>query len=324
MKKRMEDKELGFGSKTSAQRSRLIQRDGSFNIQRIEQSKINSFSIYHALITMSWKKFNAIVFIYFMVINILFASCYYLAGVEGLNGIESVSEFDKYLEAFFFSTQTFSTVGFGRLSPGDHLTSSIAAIESLVGLLGFALATGILYGRFSRPKARILFSNNAIIAPFKNGTAFQFRIANKMRNSQITDMEARVSVAKFEIENGVKVRRFLPLELELKKIVFFPMTWTVNHPITEDSPLYGMTENDLKEANVEFLILLTGYDDGFSQTVNTRSSYTYEEVVYGAKFKSVFGENEKGQTTQDLNKINDFEMVELNSFAVHLSVNKNN
>ncbi len=135
-------------------------------------------------------------------------------------------------------------------------------------------------------------------------------------------MEARVTVAKFEMENGVKVRRFLPLELELKKIVFFPMTWTINHPIDENSPLNGMTEKDLKDANAEFLILLTGYDDGFSQTVNTRCSYTFEEVVYGARFNSVFGENEKGQTTQDLNKISYYERVSLNPDTVNFAVNK--
>ena len=162
MKKIIEDKELGFGTKTSDQKSRLIKRDGSFNIHRIEPSKWNSISIYHALITMSWNKFNTIVFIYFIGINLIFASCFYFVGVEGLNGVESTTEFDKFLEAFFFSTQTFSTVGFGRISPGSHLTSAIAAIESLVGLLGFALATGILYGRFARPKARIIYSKNAI------------------------------------------------------------------------------------------------------------------------------------------------------------------
>jgi inward rectifier potassium channel len=311
MKKFVENKELGFGTKTSTQQSRLIKTDGSFNIHRIEQSRWNSTSIYHALITMSWNRFNFIVFIYFIIINLFFATCYYFVGVDGLNGINSVTEIDKYIEAFFFSTQTFSTVGFGRISPTNHLTSGIAAIESLVGLLGFALATGILYGRFSRPKARIVYSKNALIAPFKNGTAFQFRIANKMRNSQITDMEARITLAKFEDENGVKVRRFLPLELELKKIVFFPMTWTINHPIDENSPLFGMTEDDLKEAKVEFLILLNGYDDGFSQTVNTRYSYTFEEVVYGAKFISVFSTNENGQTAQDLNKISDYVLTTL-------------
>lgn len=306
------ENELGFGSKTSTQRTRLINKDGSFNIDRIEISRWSSTSTYHALTRMPWYEFTAIVFLYFIVINLIFACLYYAVGVEGLNGIDATTEFDKFLEAFFFSTQTFSTVGFGRLSPATHGTSTIAAIESLVGLLGFALATGLLYGRFARPVARMLFSRNAIIAPFKEGNAFQFRLANKMRNSQITDMSCRVTVAKFEVENGTKIRRFRPLDLEVPNIVFFPMTWTINHPIDENSPLYGMTEADMKEADVEFLVSLNGFDDTFSQNVSSRHSYTYEELVYGAKWISVFNQNEKGQTSQDLRKISDYEKVRLN------------
>jgi inward rectifier potassium channel len=260
---------------------------------------------------MPWRKFNTIVFIYFISINLIFACLYYFTGTDGLRGVEATSEADKFLEAFFFSTQTFSTVGFGRLSPGDHITSGIAAIESLVGLLGFALATGLLYGRFSRPVARILFSKNAIIAPFREGKAFQFRLANKMRNSQITDMTCRVTVAKLEIENGVTIRRFRPLDLEVSNIIFFPMTWTINHPIDENSPLYGMSHDDMKEADLEFMISLNGFDDTFSQNVSSRHSYTYEELIYGAKWISVFGVNERGQTTQDLRKISEYELVTL-------------
>ena len=309
--KKKEENELGFGTKTSAQKSRLINKGGSFNINRIEQSRFGSTSVYHALITMNWQKFNLIVFVYFVAINLFFACCYYFAGMEGLKGWQASNERDKFLEAFFFSTQTFSTVGFGRISPGNNLSSSIAAIESLVGLLGFALATGLLYGRFSRPVARILFSENAIIAPFKGATAFQFRLANKMRNSQITDINCRVTVAMFENENGVKIRRFRPLELELKSIIFFPMTWTINHPINEDSPLWGMGYKDLVEADVEFLVMLSGFDDTFSQTVNVRHSFTHEELIYGAKFISVFGTTSKGQTSQDLRKLSEHELVNL-------------
>jgi len=309
--KKKEENELGFGSKTTGQKSRLINKDGSFNINRIEQSNWGSISVYHLLISMSWRKFNLIVFIYFVVINLFFAFLYYFSGMEGLKGWEAQTEIDKFLEAFFFSTQTFSTVGFGRISPGNNFASSIAAIESLVGLLGLALATGLLYGRFSRPVARLMFSKNAIIAPFKDEKAFQFRLANKMRNSQITDMTCRVTVALFETENGVKMRRFRPLELELKNIIFFPMTWTINHPINEDSPLWGMTLADMVEADVEFLVSLTGFDDTFSQTVNSRYSYTHEELIYGAKFISVFSTNSKGQTSQDLRKISDYELVKL-------------
>jgi len=309
MRSKKEESELGFGTKTSSQRSRLINKDSSFNIDRIEQSKLGSFSIYHSLVTMTWWKFTLFVVVYFIVINLLFTCLYYFTGPEGLKGIEGTTEYDKFLGAFFFSTQTFSTVGFGSISPASHTASSIAALESMIGVLGYALATGLLYGRFSRPKVRLLFSENAIIAPFKEGKAFQFRIANKMRNSQISDMECRVTLAKLENENGVMVRRFRPLELELKKIVFFPMTWTINHPIDENSPLWGMTEKDLIESDAEFMILLNGFDDTFAQTVNTRYSYTHEEVIYGAKFISVFGQNKNGQVVQDLNKISQFEKV---------------
>ena len=311
MTKKAEENELGFGTKTSSQKTRLINKDGSFNIDRIEQSRLGSTSIYHALITMSWRKFNLIVFTYFVIINVFFASCYYFSGMDGLIGWAAASEKDKFMEAFFFSTQTLSTVGFGRISPGNNISSSIAAIESLIGLLGFALATGLLYGRFSRPVARLIFSKNAIIAPFKEGKAFQFRLANKMRNSQITDMNCRVTVAKLETENGVKIRRFRPLELELKNIIFFPMSWTINHPINEDSPLWGMSAQDMEEADLEFLISLNGFDDTFSQNVNTRYSYTHEELIYGAKFISVFSTNSKGQTSQDLRKLSDYELVKL-------------
>lgn len=309
MRSKKEESELGFGTKTSSQRSRLINKDSSFNIDRIEQSRFGSVSIYHSLVTMTWWKFTLFVVVYFIVINLLFTCLYYFTGPGGLKGIEGTTEYDKFLGAFFFSTQTFSTVGFGSISPSSHTASSIAALESMIGVLGYALATGLLYGRFSRPKVRLLFSENAIIAPFKDGKAFQFRIANKMRNSQISDMECRVTLAKLENENGVMIRRFRPLELELKKIVFFPMTWTINHPIDENSPLWGMTEKDLIESDAEFMILLNGFDDTFAQTVNTRYSYTHEEVIYGAKFISVFGQNKNGQVVQDLNKISQFEKV---------------
>lgn len=305
-RKNQDYSELGFGTKTNAQRSRYINKDGSFNIERIELSNWNSTSIYHSLITMHWRKFNTIVFIYFMCINLLFACLYYFVDIDGLNGITYTSAFGKFMDAFFFSTQTFTTLGFGRISPSDHVTSAIAAIESLIGLLGFALATGLLYGRFSRPVAKLMYSERAIIAPFKDGKAFQFRVANKMRNSQLTDMECRVTVAKLEIENGVPIKRFRTLELEIGKILFFPMAWTVNHPIDENSPIYGMSLEDMKNADVEFLISMIGFDDTFSQTVSTRYSYTYEELSYGAKFKSIFS-SRNGRTSQDLNKLSDYE-----------------
>jgi inward rectifier potassium channel len=311
LKQKIKNEELGFGTKTNEQNTRYINKDGSFNIDRTEISRWKSLGVYHALVAMSWRKFNLIVLIYFVLVNVLFACLYYFTDMDGLMGVKANTELDKFLEAFFFSTQTFSTVGFGRISPGAHITSTIAAIESLFGLLGFAIATGLLYGRFSRPVARILYSNNAIIAPFKDGLAFQFRIANQMRNSQISDLHCKVSVAKMENENGNQIRRFKTLDLEISNIMFFPMTWTLNHPIDENSPLYGMSLDDLKKADAEIMIWLSGFDDTFSQTVSTRYSYTCNEIIYGAKWVSVFGKNKSGSTTQDLTKLSEYESVKI-------------
>jgi inward rectifier potassium channel len=303
------NEELGFGTKAQDINTRFINRDGSFNVNRIEISRWKSWGIYHALVSMSWRKFNLIVFIYFMSINLLFACVYYFIGVEQLQGVSALNESGKFWEAFFFSTQTFSTVGFGRISPLGHWASIVAAIESLFGLLGFALATGLLYGRFSRPVARMLYSDNAIIAPFKEGKAFQFRIANQMRNSQISDLHCKVSVAKLELENGNYVRRFRPLELEINNIMFFPMTWTINHPIDENSPLCGLNEEDFKNSDAEFLISLSGFDSNFSQTVSTSYSYKWQELIYGAKWQSVFVTDSNGAVTQDLNKLSKYDKL---------------
>ncbi|MFI5148711.1 MAG: ion channel [Bacteroidia bacterium] len=309
-KKEKED-ELGFGTKVTERNSRFIHPDGSFNVHRKEVSNWDSISIYHHLISMKWRRFNTIILLYFITMNALFASIYYWIGVENMTGSKSITPLGKFFDAFYFSAQTLTTVGYGGLSPGNHLMNAVASIEALLGVLGFALITGLLYGRFSRPTAKIMFSRRAIIAPFKEGTAFQFRLANQLKNSQLIEVECKVSVSLLEEDHGKKVRKFRPLELEIKKINFFPMSWTINHIINDSSPLYGLSAQDLEEADAEFMILITGFDDTFSQTVNARYSYKYFETVYGAKFKSVFSFDPQGKTIQDLNLLSVYEEAEL-------------
>src|SRR5262249_29544799 len=149
------------------------------------------------------------------------------------------------------------------------------------------LATGILFARFSRPTAKILFSRNAIIAPYRENIAFEFRIANERKN-QIIELEAKVLFTRFEPIDGSSTRRYYSLALERSKVAFFPLTWTIVHPITPTSPLYGLTDQDLRETRAEFLILLTGIDETFSQTVHSRSSYRADEVIWNARFTDVF------------------------------------
>lgn len=286
---------------------RVINRDGSFNVVRRGLGFLESFSIYHWLISMSWIKFCSIIFVSYLTINTLFATLYYIGGEENFEGIETSSEFDKFLNEFFFSTQTFTTVGYGRVNPVGIYANVISSIESLIGLLSLALATGLLYGRFSRPMAKIIYSEKAIIAPFNEMNAFQFRIANKRADHQMVDVEIELMLS---IEEGDK-RKVFDLKLEYSKINFFTSTWTVNHPITEESPLYSISEIDLKNMDAEFLILLKGFDDTFAQIVHSRSSYRFNEIVWGAKFVNIYSRTGDGDTLIELDKISLYEEAAL-------------
>ncbi len=298
-------KDLGIGAKDLSKSKRIINKDGSFNVRKTGLGFVESFRFYHYLVTVSWPKFILIVFSGYVAINFIFAVIYYLIGTDHLLGIIANSELQKFEESFFFSAQSFTTVGYGRISPIGMLTSTLASFEALIGLLALALATGLLYGRFSRPIPKIIYSKNALIAPFKDIKGFMFRIANKQK-SQMVDVEVRVMLSIFENTNGNRTREFYNLNLEYNSINFFPTLWTVNHPVEEDSPLYGMTETGLKAGQAEFLVLLKGFDDTFAQTVHDRFSYTAEEVVWDAKFVNIYGTDEKGNGTVALEKISDF------------------
>ncbi len=291
-------------------RQRLLNKDGSFNSRRKGLSFWETFNFYHYLVGISWLKFSVIIFAGYVFLNFLFAVVYYLLGVDThLLGVIASNELDKFLESFFFSAQSFTTVGYGRISPVGVWTSSIAAFESLVGLMCLAIATGLFYGRFAKPVSKVLYSKNAVIAPFKDVTGFQFRIANEQK-SELIDVEVRVmfSILKEENANSPN-RKYYNLKLEFSKINFFSLIWTVNHIIDSDSPLYSLTKDDLTNGHAEFLILIQGYDDTFMSNVHSRSSYRHNEILWNAKFANVYGFDEDGRTTVSLDKISETESV---------------
>ncbi|MFL6195892.1 MAG: ion channel [Thermoanaerobaculia bacterium] len=281
------NRDLGFGSVVARQsRKRLLNRDGSFNVVRDGLSYFQSLSPYHYLLTTTWPRFLGLVIVFFIVTNAVFGAAYFACGPGQLAGSKAASLPAQYLEDFFFSVQTFATIGYGSMYPAGTAANVLVTLEALIGLLGFALATGILFARFSQPTAKILFSQNAIIAPYRGYTAFEFRIANARRN-ELIQVEAQLNLTRFRLD-GSGMREFLPLRLERQKVVFFPLAWTIVHPIDERSPLYGATAEDLEEWDAEFLILLSGIDETFSQTVHARSSYKANEIVWGARFTSLF------------------------------------
>lgn len=309
------DRDLGFGSVVSQQRHlRLLNRDGSFNVLR-QQSLLDSLGSYHSLLMMSWSRFMALVLISYVAMNAIFATLYVLCGPKALQ-TTSGSEFSSpLLKAFFFSVHTFSTIGYGNIVPAGLAANIVVSIESLFGLLGFALATGLLFARFSRPTAKILFSDSGIIAPYSGITAFQFRIINA-RNNQIIELGARVLLSKFENVDGNRIRKYYPLSLEREKVVFFPLAWTIVHPIDEKSPMYGCTQQDLITSDAEFLILLTGIDETFSQTVHSRSSYRADELVWGARFSNLYFQDDDGHILGvDMDRFHNFERIQLAQIA---------
>jgi inward rectifier potassium channel len=237
-----------------------------------------------------------------LTVNALFALAYFLMGAQQVQGADAPTAFERFMKDFFFSAQTLSTVGYGAMSPQSTAANALAALEAMLGLMGFALATGLLFGRVSRPSARIGFSENMLVAPYQDGTSLQFRIVNQRLNSL---MELHVSVMLMVVDNGGgELRRdFKILNLEREGVIFFPLTWTVVHPIDQDSPLYGKTAADLERLQAEVLILVKGFDDTFSQTVHARYSYRYDEVKWGARFAPAFEVDPEGDLILDVNRV---------------------
>ena len=235
---------------------------------------------------------------------VAFATAYYLLGPKTLAG--PIAD-GSWLTAFFFSVHTLATIGYGVISPSTLAADVLVTIEALVGLLGLALTTGILFARFSRPVPQILFSERALIAPYRGSTAFMFRIANE-RSSQIVELEARIVLAMFDRAEGHATRRFSVLSLERQRVTFFPLTWTVVHPIDETSPIRGLSAADLAARGAEFLVLLTGIDETFSQTVHCRSSYRYDEIEWNARFSDIFDHDQAANDLSvDISRIHAFE-----------------
>lgn len=228
----------GFGPNSGVEGGRLINPDGSTNLRKRGIPIWERISIYHTMLQMKRSYFFLTIIVFYTTINLFFAFLYLFTGVQHLSGASGSQAFtDKFLEAFFFSSQTITTVGYGRVSPEGMVTNIIASTESLTGILSFALVTGLIYGRFSRPRAYLIFSPNILIAPFKEGKALMFRIAT-YKNNHLTDVEANITLALHVKENGKTVTRFYPLGLELAKINSLALSWTLVHHINEDSPLF--------------------------------------------------------------------------------------
>lgn len=307
-----EDRDLGFGSVvTRESRRRFLNQDGTFNVARSGMSRLTTINLYHWLLFISWAKFLGLILLLYFLSNVVFGLMYSAFGSEALVDTSSTPLDNIFVRGFFFSVQTFATIGYGTIHPAGIIPNLLVTIESYYSLLANALITGVVFARFSRPTAKILFSKVAVIAPYRGITAFMFRLVNA-RSNQLIEVEAKVLFARQVNEQGRMVRRFDVLELERRKVTFFPLAWTVVHPIDEKSPLRGLTEEDLFSTDAEFLILLTAIDETFSQNVHTRSSYKPQEIIWSAKFANIYKQADSGDDaiSIDIRKLSQIEKVD--------------
>ena len=296
--------EFGFTNQYNAKSKRIVNKDGSFNVIRIGEKK----SLFHNLVVMNWAKFAGVVLAFYLLLNTLFAWLYELVDINGIGMTADYHVHDRFLISFFFSAQTLTTVGYGSLYPLTAPVSALAAIEALFGLMSFAIFTGLMYGRFSRPLGGIRFSKNMLMAPHKDGYALMFRIANS-RDHNLTEMEARVLMSVVINDHGKETRKYQSIELENSRVNYFPINWTLVHYVDDKSPLYGLSKEDFIASQFEWLVMIKGYNLTATQQIHVKSSYTTNELIWNAKFKQPYYFNEDGITVFELDKIDDFDKL---------------
>lgn len=294
--------DFGFGKAYSTGRNRMINDQGRFNILRLGET---SRSRFHELIEMKWSRFLLLIFLYYTIINLFFGVMYYLNGTDQIVGIDHRSSVSEFYQCFFFSVQTFTTVGYGGMHPTGFLASSIAGLEALSGLLTFAIITGLVYAKFSKPEAKIAYSEHVMVAPYKEGMSFQMRIVNALSNTLI-DMEATMIVAYSPLNSTNRIIR--TLSLEISKIALFPLNWTLVHPIDENSPVKDLDLDHLEKYEIELLILLRGFDETYNQIVHSMHSYGPQHFVYNAKFKPMY-DYQDGKTRLYLKMLDQFDRL---------------
>ncbi len=301
------DQDLGLGGRLSERsRSRVVNHDGSYNVRRNTFGPLHRYNAYNTLLSLSVGRLLALVGAVYIAVNLLFAALYWLGGPDALSGA-STSPGARFEDCFFFSVQTLSTIGYGRLVPNTHAANALVAIEALIGLLGFAILSGLLFARFTRPTAKIAFSDKALIAPYRSGWALMFRLAN-LRNHDMAEVQAIVSFAQWEMRDGQRRRRFDQLQLERASIIFMPLHWVLVHPIVEGSPLKGHTRESLEAATPEVVCLTSGHDETFAQTVHARTSYDMGDIVWGGKFRDMYVDGD--QVAIDLARLHEFDRVD--------------
>lgn len=284
-------------------RYRSLNRDGSDNIDRSEMVR-GLDDLYHILLSLKWRHFFLWTVAGYIFLNLIFGFAYFSLGRSAISGSTVSSELDFLTSCFFFSVQTFSTIGYGVMSPIGVPANILVAAEAFTGMLSIAVMSGLLFARFSRPTAKIRFSDVALVNFHRGKLALIFRMANARLN-QVAEAEVSVILMRNEVTpEGQSMRVQYDLPLMRKRSQFFAASWVVAHVIDENSSLYGQNQKSLMESNSEIFVSVTGFDETFSQIIHARFSYLYDEILWQRDFADMVSRR-NGKIFVDLNKISE-------------------
>ena len=303
MARKTKDPGFGYNSKENARN--IINDNGTSNVRHINRKR-NVNDLYTYFIDISWFQFFLLILVAYTILNMLFGVFYVAIGIEQITKPKGTF-LEDFLNGFFFSAQTLTTVGYGGIAPQGIAANFIAAFEAMIGLLSFSFITGMLYGRFSKPKANIEFSENIILRDFKSQKAIMFRLMNSRKTVMIEpETTVTLSVTEENEKNEFK-RNFYELKLERNKIMYLPTVWTIVHQIDDDSPLYKYSKEEIRNLDAHLYILINYHEESFSQKVYQINSYHFEDLITDVKYKSAASFDLEGYTLLDHNKLSEVE-----------------
>jgi inward rectifier potassium channel len=296
-------RDLGLGSVDGASGShRLLNADGTFNVRRTGLGWSQENTLYHAALTLSWPRFFAVLAVAYLVFNLFFGALFFLLGPDSIQSPATDLPGGLFMRDFFFSVQTFATIGYGQIVPHGLLANFTVTTEALAGMLYQALAAGLFIARLTRPRSAIVFSDNAVITGFREGLGLMLRLTNT-RRSELIDLHAQAVLSRVVARDGGFVRRYEPLVLDRDRVNFMPVAWTIVHPINAESPLWGATPESLAREQAEVLVLTSGVDETHAQTVHARTSYQSAEILFGHKFESMFTGGHDERVNVDVRRV---------------------
>lgn len=276
----------------------VINTDGSMNVRGRGLRAAND--LYHFLLSISWPRFVALFSAAFTFVNVIFGAAYASLPAAEMRGLDGLVGHDRFLHCFFFSVQTFATIGYGGMSPAGIAANLVMTVEAFLGLSSTALATGLVFSRFARPRARVLFSRNMVVTTLDGTPSLVFRVANE-RFNQIVDAQVSVVLARNEqTAEGEAFRKLYDLRLRRARSPLFALTWTIIHPIDESSPLHGKSGDTLAATLPQLIVTLSGIDETVSQTIHARHSYLASDIVWNRRFADVIRRGDDGRMYVEL------------------------